>query len=222
MSDRIPITFHFTHRASIDDIYGPTIGRFLATANPTEPLRIGPKDKAWPKPLRPGQYRVESYSRGGFIAYALGKLFEQSGFDDLGLLASSAHTHEVIVEDEGEKERFFFTVITDGYEQLIARTQAFLQWCRDHQDAAYEQFEELGHAVDGRDFEDIADVVDNTDYSMHPNDDYCDADSWNAPLAVSTLKTFIRLLMRAKHAHPWFAVIVEHWGGVDLPEDALD
>ncbi|MBN2854751.1 MAG: hypothetical protein B7Z35_03065 [Hydrogenophilales bacterium 12-61-10] len=213
MSDSIPIIFHVVQKAHLVDHFGDEIGGLLAAARPPIRADVRSYDARW-KSIAEGERKLEASSRGGMIIFALGKLIEKAGMKQLGFLANQSCTHEIVVSADWGQEIFRFTVMTQPLDSIANAIRAFLSWCRDNPTLTSEEFwGNFGNDIDGREFESVADVLDNVRPSLDPNEEICDSDSWNAALAFSVLKTIIELLDYASAENYW--VVCEHWGGFE-------
>jgi hypothetical protein len=213
MSDSIPIIVHVLPKDNLVRCFGDEIGPLLATEGSTIRADVRSYDTRW-KPVSEGQQRLEAASRGGMIIFALGKLIEKAGMKDLGFLANQSCTHEIAVNADWGKEIFRFTVLSQHLDIIATSIRMFLIWCRENPEVTSEEFwGNYGYHLDGRDFENVADVLDNVRPSLVPNSDICESDSWDAALAFSVLKTIIELLDYASAEN--YLVVFEHWGGFE-------
>ncbi len=214
MSDQIPIRLWLADAGTLERLYGPSVGAYLANPAPSADLSIAFDEFNASQPASVRR-RVNLTSRGGFVVGALRTLLEANGAHELLFLGDASHTHQVAItydESEGFAEIRRFTVLADRFDQYISAAHGFLGWCRANpHDVAFELDEVLGSALDGRAFEDVADVLDSVQYSLFPNNEYCDYDSWNVALLVCVVRTFIYLSQLAKSSHG--IVVCEQWGG---------
>lgn len=213
MSDSIPIIIHVLPNDHLVNRFGAEIGSLLAVTGSSARANVQSYDARW-NPIPEGERRLETSSRGGMIIFALGKLIEKTGMSNLGFLGNKTCTHEIAVNQDWGKEIFRFTVMPEHLDSLANDIRAFLDWCRGNPEITSEEFwGEYGNDLEGREFESVANVVDNVRPSLNQNQDICDSDSWNAALAFSTLKTIVELLEYACAENCW--VICEHWGGFE-------
>jgi hypothetical protein len=213
MSDSIPIIIHVVSKANLVNRFGDELGILLADDRFPIKAEISDYESRW-KHVGEGERKLEASSRGGSIIYALGKLIDQSGMKNLGFLGNATCTHEIVVKADWGNELFRYTVMTQHLDRIANDIGTFIGWCRDNPAAVSDKFGgEYGHDHDGRQFESVADVLDNVRPSLDPNSDVCESDSWDAALAFSVLKTIAQLLDYARANNCW--VICEHWGGIE-------
>lgn len=213
MSDSIPITIHLIPKGNLVNRFGSEIGNLLASNQSPIRADVRAYDGRW-KSIGDGEKKLEAFSRGGMIIYALGKLIDQAGMKHLGFIANQTCTHEMVVNADWGKEAFRFTVMNQGLDEVASDLRAFIDWCRDNPGATSEEFRgEFGNDHSGREFESVADLLDNVRPSLDPNRDICESDSWNAALAFSVIKTILELLDYAQAESCW--IICEHWGGFE-------
>jgi hypothetical protein len=213
MADHYPITLQALSRLGIERFYGPNVGPFLrlGPGKPSNaPLALKVNDPSVPAGAVIRSYRrVEVFTRGGALHEAFAELVEQSGISELSFLGGSANsagiaqcTHEVVNQADW-RGRVRYTTIRDCFDEHIASIENLLDWYWRNPDALDYLLESDGADLDGRDFADIQDMIDNVEYSLDPNDDYCEQDSLDGSLVVATLKTLIWMLRRAKGRGEW-------------------
>lgn len=213
MSDSTSIIIHVLPKDHLVDRFGNEIGNLLAASESSIRVDVRSYDTRY-KPIAEGERKLNASSRGGMVIFVLGKLFEKAGMEHLGFLANQTCTHQIVVNEDWGKEFFRFTVMTQHLDSLANDIRTFFTWCRDNPETTSEEFwGEYGSDIDGREFESVADVLDNVRPSLDPNEDICDSDSWNAALAFSVLKTIVELLDYAATENYW--VVCEHWGGLE-------
>ena len=213
MSDSIPIIIRVIPKGDLVNVFGNEIGGLLAGTD--FPIKADVRaDDCRGKSIGEAVKVLVASSRGRMIVFALGKLIDKAGMNRLGFLADQTCTHEIVVNADWGKEVRRFTVMTQHLEHIADDIRAFIDWCRENPETTSEEFwGNYGYNLDGRDFESVADVIDNIRPSLDPNEDICDGDSWDAALAFSVLKTIIELLDYARVENYW--VICEHWGGCE-------
>lgn len=210
MSDSIPIKLHLVRADNYCEHFEQELFAFLSRSDTPATVRLKLKQSSGQR--RGREHEVSVSSRNGHVISVLKNLIDRSGISGLGFIGDSFCSHEAIIENEWGTEVKRFTVIRGQFDDYVGRTEALIQWCRANPDITYAIAEgELGYDLDGREFTDVSDLIDNVVYSLDPNFDYCDGDYWDAAVTFCVLRTFQYLLKKAQKWEDW--VVCEHWGG---------
>ncbi|OYT87386.1 MAG: hypothetical protein CFE43_21760 [Burkholderiales bacterium PBB3] len=96
MSDSIPVTIHVLRLDRFANRFGDEIARLLNSE--PKSARVHAYESRWGS-INSDERRLKSYSRGGMVVFALGKLIERSGVRSLAFLGDLTHTHELIAQE---------------------------------------------------------------------------------------------------------------------------
>jgi len=204
MADHYPITFQTVSARDIERFYGRNIGPFLRLSVPAgSTASLITDDANVPAGAVLRSYRrVQVFTRGGALQQAFSQLVSGSGISSLAFLGGVEATHEVLNKSDW-RGKVRYTVIRESFDEYVEAVQRLIEWYRDNPDTIDDLVMEEGQDLDGRYFVDVRDVIESVEYSLDPNDDYCERDGFDPALVVSTLRTLIWLLRKAKGSGHW-------------------